>query len=98
MAKQHVSTIINGEPVEYLCEPQQTMLDVSRVGSFERVMHQPEGGPQTVFRLGSSPALPDWRYPRFRYSRIGRLQTFLQTNWAARDRTGRHDDALRMAF
>ena len=26
MAKQHVSTIINGEPVEYLCEPQQTML------------------------------------------------------------------------
>ena len=30
MAKQHVSTIINGEPVEYLCEPQQTMLDVLR--------------------------------------------------------------------
>ena len=30
MAKQHVSTIINGEPVEYLCEPQQTLLDVLR--------------------------------------------------------------------
>ena len=30
MAKQHVTTIINGEPVEYLCEPQQTMLDVLR--------------------------------------------------------------------
>src|ERR1700745_3067321 len=30
MAKQHVSTIINGEPVEYLCEPQQTMLCVVR--------------------------------------------------------------------
>lgn len=28
--KQHVSTIINGEPVEYLCEPQQTLLDVLR--------------------------------------------------------------------
>jgi hypothetical protein len=30
------------------------------------VMHPPEGGPQAVFRLRSSPALPDWRYPRFR--------------------------------
>src|SRR5437868_9963557 len=30
MAKQHVSTIMNGEPVEYLCEPQQTLLDVLR--------------------------------------------------------------------
>jgi carbon-monoxide dehydrogenase small subunit len=30
MAKQHVSTTINGEPVEYLCEPQQTLLDVLR--------------------------------------------------------------------
>jgi carbon-monoxide dehydrogenase small subunit len=30
MAKQHVSTIINGEPVEFLCEPQQTLLDVLR--------------------------------------------------------------------
>ena len=28
MAKTHVSTIINGEPVEFLCEPQQTLLDV----------------------------------------------------------------------
>ena len=24
MAKTHVSTTINGEPVEFLCEPQQT--------------------------------------------------------------------------
>jgi carbon-monoxide dehydrogenase small subunit len=30
MPKQHVSTIINSEPVEYLCEPQQTLLDVLR--------------------------------------------------------------------
>ena len=30
MAKHHVSTIINGEPVEFLCEPQQTLLDVLR--------------------------------------------------------------------
>jgi carbon-monoxide dehydrogenase small subunit len=30
MAKHHVSTNINGEPVEFLCEPQQTLLDVLR--------------------------------------------------------------------
>ena len=30
MPKQLVSTIINGVPVEYLCEPQQTLLDVLR--------------------------------------------------------------------
>ena len=30
MAKTHVSTIINGEPVEFLCEPQQTLLDALR--------------------------------------------------------------------
>ncbi len=30
MAKHHVSTTINGEPVEFLCEPQQTLLDVLR--------------------------------------------------------------------
>jgi aerobic carbon-monoxide dehydrogenase small subunit len=30
MAKQHVSTTINGEPVEFLCEPHQSMLDVLR--------------------------------------------------------------------
>ena len=30
MAKHHVSTVINGEPVEFLCEPQQTLLDVLR--------------------------------------------------------------------
>jgi carbon-monoxide dehydrogenase small subunit len=30
MSKQHVSTTINGEPVEFLCEPQQTLLDVLR--------------------------------------------------------------------
>lgn len=28
--KQHVSTTINGEAVEFLCEPQQTLLDVLR--------------------------------------------------------------------
>ena len=30
MSKHHVSTTINGEPVEYLCETQQTLLDVLR--------------------------------------------------------------------
>src|SRR4051812_18580328 len=30
MSKHHVSTVINGEPVEFLCEAQQTMLDVLR--------------------------------------------------------------------
>ncbi len=30
MRKHHVSTIINGEPTEFLCEPQLTLLDVLR--------------------------------------------------------------------
>ena len=30
MAKQHVTTTINGEEAEYLCEPQETLLDVLR--------------------------------------------------------------------
>jgi len=30
MAKTHVSTTLNGEPVEFLCEIQQTLLDVLR--------------------------------------------------------------------
>ena len=30
MSKQHVSTVINGNAVEFLCEPQQTLLDVLR--------------------------------------------------------------------
>jgi len=30
MAKQHVTTSINGEKAEYLCEPQETLLDVLR--------------------------------------------------------------------
>ncbi len=30
MSKHHVSTIINDEPVEFLCEPQETLLDVLR--------------------------------------------------------------------
>ena len=30
MSKHHVSTTINGEPIEFLCEPQQTLLDVLR--------------------------------------------------------------------
>ncbi len=30
MKKHHVSTTINGEPAEFLCEPQQTLLDVLR--------------------------------------------------------------------
>ena len=30
MSRHHVSTTINGEPVDFLCEPQQTLLDVLR--------------------------------------------------------------------
>src|SRR5882724_6116374 len=30
MSKLHLSTTVNGEPVELLCEPQQTLLDVLR--------------------------------------------------------------------
>ncbi len=30
MGKMHISTTINGEPTEYLCEPNDTMLDVLR--------------------------------------------------------------------
>ena len=30
MAKTHVTTTINGEPTEFLCDPSQTMLDVPR--------------------------------------------------------------------
>ncbi len=30
MAKHHVSATINGEPAEFLCEPQQTLLDALR--------------------------------------------------------------------
>ena len=30
MAKVHVSTTVNGEPVEFLCEPYETMLDALR--------------------------------------------------------------------
>jgi carbon-monoxide dehydrogenase small subunit len=32
MAKHHVEATINGSPVEYLCEAQQTLLDVLRDG------------------------------------------------------------------
>ena len=32
MSKSHVSTTVNGEPVEFLCEPQQTLLDALRDG------------------------------------------------------------------
>ena len=30
MAKTHITTTINGSPVEFLCEPQDTLLDVLR--------------------------------------------------------------------
>src|ERR671923_2656839 len=30
MAKLHVTTTINGEPMEFLCEPYETMLDALR--------------------------------------------------------------------
>src|SRR5512146_2268524 len=30
MSKHHITTTINGEPVEFLCEAQQTLLDVLR--------------------------------------------------------------------
>ena len=30
MAKYHVTATVNGDAVEYLCEPEQTLLDVLR--------------------------------------------------------------------
>ena len=30
MAKHHISTTVNGDPVEFLCETQDTLLDVLR--------------------------------------------------------------------
>jgi carbon-monoxide dehydrogenase small subunit len=30
MSKYHISATVNGEPVEFLCEPQETLLDVLR--------------------------------------------------------------------
>ena len=30
MSKFHISATVNGEPVEYLCDPKQTLLDVLR--------------------------------------------------------------------
>jgi carbon-monoxide dehydrogenase small subunit len=30
MSKHHVTATVNGEPVEFLCEPQETLLDVLR--------------------------------------------------------------------
>ena len=30
MPKVHVTTTINGEPMEFLCEPYETMLDAHR--------------------------------------------------------------------
>jgi carbon-monoxide dehydrogenase small subunit len=30
MSRSHVSAVINGEPMDFLCEPQQTLLDVLR--------------------------------------------------------------------
>jgi hypothetical protein len=36
-------------------------LEFARVGSLERSDASAGGGPQAAFRLGSSPALPDWR-------------------------------------
>jgi len=30
MSKVHVTTTINGEPTEYLCQPEQTLLDILR--------------------------------------------------------------------
>jgi carbon-monoxide dehydrogenase small subunit len=32
MAKHHITTTVNGNPVEFLCETQQTLLDVLRDG------------------------------------------------------------------
>jgi hypothetical protein len=42
MRKHHVSTIINGEPTEFLCEPQLTLLDVLR----DELHLRPQGGVQ----------------------------------------------------
>jgi hypothetical protein len=38
-------------------------LECARVGSLERVMHQPEGGPQAVFRYRRAPRYPTGDIP-----------------------------------
>ena len=38
MAKIHVTTTINGAPTEYLCDPNQTLLDVLRVAKAEKAL------------------------------------------------------------
>ena len=48
--------------------------------ALDRVMHPPEDGPQAVFRLASSPALPDWRNPAPGHFKIGQLATILLPN------------------
>jgi hypothetical protein len=42
---------------------QQAHSDSRGSAAFNEVMHLPEGRPQAVFRLRSSAALADWRYP-----------------------------------
>ena len=46
MATYHTTTTINGDAVEFLCEPQETLLDVLRdrlglIGSKEGLGHLP---------------------------------------------------------
>jgi hypothetical protein len=45
---------------------------LARVGSLERVMHPPEGGPQAVFRERRAPRYPTGDNPASGHSRIGR--------------------------
>src|SRR5262245_50729918 len=52
------------------------------------------GGQGRPFSGSSSPSFGS----RARPLPLDRLLTFLQTNWAARDRTGWHDDAPMRAF
>ena len=66
MAKVHVTTTINGEPMEYLCEPNDTMLDALRgplglTGSKEGCASGDCGACSITRRRSSDLFLPDAR-------------------------------------
>ena len=61
MAKMHISTTINGEPTEYLCEPNDTMLDVLR--NELNMTGSKEGCVQAIAALAASRWTTGWSAP-----------------------------------
>jgi hypothetical protein len=54
----------------------------ARIGSLERVMHPPEGGPQAVFRLRSSPRDAASGDLKNREDRATTIQRNVKLRWA----------------